>query len=331
MRSPILSRYLLRQMLAPLVGALLLITGLIWILQALRLGHHLIGAGPLALGQILLYSLPFLLAFAFPLALAAAILLVLGRLKEGGELLALQAAGAAPLQLAAPALLLCLGGAISVYLLAEWVQPKTLPHLGRLLSRSGTQTLLQRSEPGRFHRLLDNTTLFVQQRRPGPAGEVEISGLLLAQERPSLLLVARRARLSPHGDLSLRLELWEGELQRQRAEGDTRGLQRLRFERMSLTLNLGAALQRHLGFIARLAEDRSPLTGPLSCLALGLLVSMIGLGRGSRWRIAATGIAAVAAFQFGIWGAQVVSPGAPGAEVFVVCVGGICWGRLATT
>ena len=318
-------------MLTPLVAALALISGLIWILQALRLGHHLIGAGPRALGQIILLSLPFLLTFAFPLALAAALLLVFSRLRGGGELLALQAAGAAPLQIAAPALLLCVAGALSVFILAEVVQPRALPHLSRLLSRSGTQTALQKAEPGRFHRLLDSTTLFISERRRGAAGGTKASGVLLAQERPPLLLVARRAQIRPRGDLSLRLELQQGELHRQRASGQLRGLQRLRFERMGLTLNLGAALRRHLGFIESLSGQRSPLTGPLSCLALGLLVSVIGLGRGSRWAVAARGLTAVAAFQFALWGVQVVWPGALGAGVLLVCAGGICGVRLATT
>jgi len=121
----IITRHLLAQLGAALLLGLLLLVGLVWALQALRLGHHLaLGGAPL--GRLLLWSAPTLLVFALPLALAAAVLLTFGRLAETNQLLALRAAGASPLQLATPALLLSVLAGLAAGLTALELEPPAL-------------------------------------------------------------------------------------------------------------------------------------------------------------------------------------------------------------
>ena len=101
----ILTRYLLGRMAGPLAAALALLCGLIFALQVLRLGHHILGGG-LGAGfglRLLLYSLPSLAVFCLPLALAAAVLFVMGRMAAAGELEGMALAGRSPLQICAPA------------------------------------------------------------------------------------------------------------------------------------------------------------------------------------------------------------------------------------
>lgn len=317
----LLTRYLLTRLASPLPVALLLICGLLWLLQALRLGHHLVsaGLGPADVGWTLLYSLPALVVFALPLALAAAILHGTGRLAESNELTTLRARGASPLQLCLPAALLALGCAAAVALLALFVEAPALGRLRQGLLAGASRSLVLAPRPRRFHRIGPGATLFVDRVHPPRAGLGRFSGLLLALERPPgapAVLLARRASvaLAPGGQVA-RLALEQGELQLLDAQGR---LHRARFDRLEQRLDLGQALGPHVGFLAALQRDRwRALTAPAACLALGLLTAAIGLQRGSRMRIALWGLVGVGLYQLAAglagqlgppgWGAAAVS------------------------
>jgi lipopolysaccharide export system permease protein len=321
----LLGSYLLRRALGPTLVALALLCGLIFLLQALRLGHHLLGGGGAGLGllaRVSLLSLPTLVVFCLPLSLAAGLLFSLGRLEETGQLLALRAAGASPLRLAAPHALLGLAAALTCLLVAALWEPAALRGLRELLGRRAAEVLVASTRPGRFQRLAGGGTLFVRQRLPAPGPGARFGGFLLARDRPrSTVLVAREATLSHAGRTRIRLQLKNGELQLRTRRG---GLRTVRFQSLQSQLDLGPALDRHLGFLARMAAERHrALTAPLSCLALALLATAVGLSRRrGRMQRALLGLAGVAGYQLSLWGVTLVLPGAAGAVLLAGLVAG---------
>jgi lipopolysaccharide export LptBFGC system permease protein LptF len=319
----LLLRYLLGQLLGPLAVALLLLVGVIWLLQALRLGHHLLGAGLDVglLARILLYSLPALALYALPFALTAAILFGLGRLAESNELLALRLAGASPRQIASPCALLCLGASLGAAALA-WLEPPTLLRLQRLLAEGATRTLVQGAPLRRFHALGPATTLYAE----GRDASGELRHLLLAESGGERVLLARSARVElDAARLTATLSLREGELQARNERG---GLRRIQFQTLRLQLDLWPAIGPHLAFLDQRATARAGrLLAPLSCLALGLLATALALRVQRRLRLALVGLLAATAYQLALWGVQVVWPGALGAGLVAggVAVGSLVW------
>lgn len=325
-----LTRYLLLRMLGPLAAASLLFCGLIWTLQALRLGHHVLGAGLGAglLLELLVLSLPALLTFSLPLAVAFAVLYTLLRLGESNELLAMRSFGASPLQLALPGGMLSLAALVLTWLVAAHLEAPTLLKLEQTLTRGAAQALVMGPRPRQFHRLEDHT-LYVEELRPDPADpqrRIQYVNLLLAQQEPPAVLLARSARVWIEGHSIAVLQLEDAELQMLNQHG---GLRRVRFGRLKKRIDLGRALRSHLGFLASLAARRHrALTAPAACLALGLLVTVIGLSGGRRLRLAGLGLAAVASFQLGSWGLTQLWPGPWGGLALSLLVVAGCVGWL---
>ena len=286
---PLFVRYLLRRALAPLGLCLVLIPALVFALQAARLGHHLTGAGldATSVGALLLLSLPTLVAFALPLGLATAQIYSLGSLAESGELLSLRSAGAGPLTLARPGLLLTVGTTAASVLLVNFVERPALRSLEtRVLSAAG-RALLLGAAPRTFNTLLDGHTIYFDARLPSAPNELRVSHLFLAAPREHRLLAAESARLSlsTGRSLAVSLELANGEL----LAGELRRApERLRFGRLTLRVPLERALRPHFGFLAGLARDPlRPWSAAASCLALGLCATVIGVRAQTRLRGAA--------------------------------------------
>ncbi|PID39136.1 MAG: hypothetical protein CSA65_05690 [Proteobacteria bacterium] len=286
-----LARYLLRQALPTTLLALALLCVLVFGLQALRLGHHLVGGGGglALLGVVFGHSLPSLLTFALPLALAAGVLLSAARLRP--ELEAMQTLGASAARLAPWLLgLVATAAALSVAL-AAWVEPVALQRLGRLLRREATRALVSGLEPGVFRRVGD-ATLYLERR--GRAGRGELlrgEGFLLA--RGPTIVTARRASLRmPAHATRLTLTLEDGELHR---ESPGLGLQRLRFAKLERDLELPKTLFRHFAFLGRRGAHARVSATPrgLATLAAGLLAIVCALaGAGRRpWLLVGLGAA----------------------------------------
>jgi hypothetical protein len=318
----IISRHLLGQLLGvTLLGALLL-AALVFLLQALRLGHHLAGsgAGLSLLGRALLLSGPSLLGFALPLAAGGAVLLVFARLADTRQLLALRAAGASPLQLAAPVLeLLLLVGAL-VLLLGRTVEPAALGRLQGLLAREASVALLGGLQPGRFQALSPELSLFAEERQPGPApGEIRVRGLFLSRQSPDQQLLAAEARLRSGPQASLEVELHRGEL---RSLGGGSRVQ-IRFGKAHLCFALWEGLRPHLGFLEHRALEAPAraFSGAGGTVALGLLMLLVA-GRSSRpWR---RGVAALAVLVVQQGGLLLVSARFPGPTAALLLHGALC-------
>src|SRR3989441_5519572 len=138
-----ISRYLLRQHVAPLGFALAALTSLMLIQQVAKQLSALLGKGLLTgvIVEVFVLSIPFIVAVTLPMAVLVAVLHVFTRLAADNEITAMQASGVSVTRLVAPVL----GGAACVALLSFAWNDQVLPrsnHQLRIL-----QVDIQRKKP----------------------------------------------------------------------------------------------------------------------------------------------------------------------------------------
>jgi len=280
----ILPRYVLRQAVGPFLLSTGLACALIWTLQAMRIGHHLVGAPSLfgAVLSALALSLPSLLLFTVPVTLAGAIVFALMRLRERRQWQAMLFTGASPLQLihGVVVLLVTVGGLL--WVVGDWIEPAAVRALYRQLVHDGTRAWLFQTRSKQFHQIGPYSLYGDQVRRTNQG--IRVRGLLLANDSASQVLTAERAWLRAGHAGQIQLHIIGGELRL----GHTGSETRIRFGQMDHTVALASALDRHFSFVARMpvsSEGRAA-----ACLALGLLALALGCGtlcRGQSYAIAA--------------------------------------------
>ncbi len=121
----ILSRYLLRQHIPPLVFALAALTSFLLIQQIAKQLGNLVGKGlpPGIIIQVFALSIPFIVATTLPMAVLVAVLYAFTNLAAGNEITAMKAGGVSVGKLLAPVL----GGATFVACIAFVWNDQVLP------------------------------------------------------------------------------------------------------------------------------------------------------------------------------------------------------------
>ncbi|HVH69273.1 MAG TPA: LptF/LptG family permease [Gemmatimonadales bacterium] len=138
-----ISRYLLRQHIAPLGFALAALTSLMLIQQVAKQLSSLLGKG-LPTGvivEVFVLSLPFIIAVTLPMAVLVAVLHVFTRLAGDNEITAMQAGGVSVMRLVTPVFAGAAGVALLSFLWNDQLLPRT-NHALRTL-----QVDIQRKKP----------------------------------------------------------------------------------------------------------------------------------------------------------------------------------------
>src|SRR5438034_4250933 len=142
-----LSRYLLRQHLAPLGFALTALTGLMLLQQIAKQFGNLVGKG-LPWGviiEVFVLSIPFIVAVTLPMAVLVAVLHAFTRLAADNEITALAASGVSTWRVIAPVL----GGATLVGALSLAWNDQVLPRTNHRLRTLQVDIQRKRSEERR--------------------------------------------------------------------------------------------------------------------------------------------------------------------------------------
>lgn len=127
----ILTRYLLRTHVGPFVFALSVLTGLLLVNTVARRFEDLAGKGlpGSVIGEVLLLSLPHIVALTIPMAVLVAVLYALSQLAAENEITALRASGVNPLRLTVP--LMVVGVLFSFGMI--WFNDRVLPETNHAL------------------------------------------------------------------------------------------------------------------------------------------------------------------------------------------------------
>ena len=223
-RTSILTWYLLRELLVPLLLWVAFLFLLLFVMQFLRGSEVLLGSAvtPWDFLRLVAHLSPHLLVMSLPIGFLLALLLALGRLSEDRELLALASMGATPWRVARVPLGLGAVLGVVVLLLATTAEPWGLKQVKVQVSEVIKKNVLGDVRPGVFYEDLTNLTLYAQ----GVDKERGVWTHVLVHDdrdpRAPLLVLAREGTVSPTGrGASLAVSLRSGEVHRaEHAGGD---------------------------------------------------------------------------------------------------------------
>lgn len=174
-------RYLLRQLVVPILAATGILLSLLWLLQSLRFLDLIInrGLGVTMFLEFTVLLLPQLLVIVLPIAVLIGLAYSLRRWQDDAEITAWLATGQSPWRLAAPVF----GAAALTVMLGFWlfwsllpVAVSTFKDQQLLLRQQQGQLLL---EPGSFNQLGDDLMIYLQRR----AGPTQLEQLLVHDTR----------------------------------------------------------------------------------------------------------------------------------------------------
>lgn len=192
-----LHAYLLREMLATILVAVVVCTGLLLIGNLLKEILALLMVGQASLGLVLRgigLLIPFVLSFALPMGALTAALLVFGRFSSDQELTAARANGISLLALSLPIVLLCLG----LCGLCAWINTEVAPRCRvayKQLFRELVQKVPSLIPAGRFVTDFPGFVIYADRVQPGEDPDsIEMEDVLFFQIKDGRKIFDVRAR-----------------------------------------------------------------------------------------------------------------------------------------
>ncbi len=254
----LLLRYLLKELLTPLVVWVTFLFLLLFVMQFLRGTDVLLGSAVSGddLMLVILYLSPHFLVMALPIAFLLAILLGIGRLSEDRELLALNALGIGPLQILLTPITvgIFLGGLMM--LLSFSLEPWGLSAVKGVVNEVIKKNVIGDVRPGVFYEELTDLTVYAEQ--VDPVGRVWTNVLIHDDRDPAmpLLVLAKEGRVNPSGSgQALKLALLDGTLHR--GDRDSIDYSLIAFERGELAVGVEESISRKNRF-RRPKEELTP-------------------------------------------------------------------------
>jgi len=191
----LIDRYLIRQIGATSLWALLALSGVIWISQALHEIDLMTtqGQSVLKFFTMTLLTLPAMAAIIAPVALLIGFILTLNRLNKESELAVLASAGISPFRLLKPLLIAAFIGSLFTGFLTLKLVPESINLWRVMVTQIRSDFLTKIIKAGRFNELEANVIFHYRER----AGDT-LLGLFIQDKRdPELVLVyvAERGRI----------------------------------------------------------------------------------------------------------------------------------------
>lgn len=210
----LIDRYLIRQIGATSLWALLALSGVIWISQALHDIDLMTtqGQSVLKFFTMTLLTLPAMAAIIAPVALLIGFILTLNRLNAESELAVLASAGISPFRLLKPLLIAAFIGSLFTGFLTLKLMPESINLWRVMVTQIRSDFLTKIIKAGRFNELEANVIFHYRER----AGDT-LLGLFIQDKRdPELVLVyvAERGRIV-NGSSGNYLVLENGSVQRE--------------------------------------------------------------------------------------------------------------------
>ncbi len=231
----VLDRYILRLWLAPFLGALLVVVGMLLLGRVLKLVGLFADKGVEwgLLVTMLAAILPYFLLITVPMAFFFAMQHVILRLYQNSEMDALRAAGVSYLRMFRSLLLVALLLTALLEITAMVWMPQGQKLFQGLLMAVQKMKPAPSFEPMRFNQDLDHFTIYVQ----GMSDDGRLQGFMLEDRRAAVPVVymAEAARLERVGDV-LRFTLFDGV----RLEGEADKLRSIAFKRYRVGMDPGA-------------------------------------------------------------------------------------------
>lgn len=161
-----LSRYLFLQALGPFIVASFVLTGIIWLTQALRMLDVLITQGQtlLTFFELTALALPSTLIIVLPISLFCAILYTLHKLISDSEIVVMFAAGVSRWLVALPLLAIAVGTSVLILAFSIYIAPAGLRELKSRLYEIRSDVATSIIREGAFSNPADGLTVYVRER-----------------------------------------------------------------------------------------------------------------------------------------------------------------------
>lgn len=177
----LIERYIFKRALVAFLATLTVLTGVVWVTQALR-QLDLVTAKGQAIGAFLAITglaLPFLVLLIAPFAVVIAAITTLATLNADSELVVMQASGASRWRTLKPILAIGLAvGGLAAFL-TFWAAPAGLKQVREALTQVRIDLVASIVRPGRFIEIDDGLTFHIRDR----TADGGISGIVLDDER----------------------------------------------------------------------------------------------------------------------------------------------------
>lgn len=211
----LIERYIFGRVAVAFLMTLGTLTGLVWITQALRELDLITAKGQtiLVFIQLTLLAVPFLIMVIAPFAVLAATVYVLNHLNGENELVVINAGGASRLVVLKPLMVLAVGIALAMALMAHVVAPMALRQLRTANSLINVDLVTNIIRPGRFIEVEKGLTFHIKSR----AADGSVRGLMVDDLRDpevGFTYLAERAMVLDTVDRQL-LVMSNGTIQRQ--------------------------------------------------------------------------------------------------------------------
>jgi lipopolysaccharide export system permease protein len=176
-----IGRYIFRTTLGAFLFALISMTGLIWITQALREIDLMTDQGQSVWVFLLTTALiiPHLLLLISPIALVLAVAHVLNKLGTDSEIIVMNASGMSPWRLFRPIFAVAAIVSVATMLLSAYIAPESLRAFRRWLTDVRTDMVTYIVRPGQFVNLQKGVVFHIHERLPNG----ELRGVLLDDKR----------------------------------------------------------------------------------------------------------------------------------------------------
>jgi len=261
----IVERYLLRTAATAFATGLVVLTGVIWITQALRQIDLLTSKGQ----TILIFfamtglALPSLVAVIAPVALFAGVLYTLNKLNGDSELVVMAAAGVSPARLMRPMALLSVAVFAIVAIVYVQVLPWSFGAVENLTSFIRADFISNFARPGAFSELVTGFVFHYRERTPDGA----LRGVFMQDRRdlahPTTYIAEAGKTFDKDG--SSYLELSKGVLLRPQSVGDSAMVTfddyTIDLSQFSHVIN-GVKRPRERSTVELMAPDRKDLANP---------------------------------------------------------------------
>jgi lipopolysaccharide export system permease protein len=231
----LLERYIFRTLFGAFLSALIGLTAVIWITQALR-ELDLITAKGQTIAIFFLVtamSLPALITVVAPVALFAAVIYTLNKLNSDSELIVMSAAGTRPMRLLKPFLLLTVLVSLLVGYLTIYLMPASFRDLRDLVTKIRADFVANVVKEGMFTSLESGVTFHYRERGPGGA----LLGIFMQDKREKgrvSVYIAEKGVATDHEGKSY-LVLEKGSIQRQQPNSKDTSI--IAFERYAIDLS----------------------------------------------------------------------------------------------
>jgi lipopolysaccharide export system permease protein len=177
----LIERYIFRQLITGFLAILGLLSGVVWVTQALRELDLITTQGQTlgVFGFITLLSMPLLVLVIAPVALMIAYITVLNRLNSDSELVIMNAAGLRPVRLLKPFLLAGICVSLLIAAMSLYLSPLSQNTLRFFITQVRADLITTVIRDGTFAELENGLTFHVRDRGPGGI----LTGILVSDKR----------------------------------------------------------------------------------------------------------------------------------------------------